>query len=48
MNEKTPVFRPALSNGYGDNVHPGLAEWYRRHRATERVAPIDDDGTVDR
>ncbi|MGD1237285.1 hypothetical protein [Mycobacterium seoulense] len=48
MNEKTPIFRPALSTGYGDNVtHPGLAEWDRRRRAAKRVPPIDDEGTVD-
>jgi hypothetical protein len=26
--------------------HPGVAGWYRRHRAAERLAPLAD-GTVD-
>lgn len=48
MNKERPVFRPALSKGYGDNVtHPGIKEWDRRRRAAERMRPIDDHGTVD-
>ena len=27
--------------------HYGIAEWDRRRRASERMAPIDDRGTVD-
>src|SRR6516225_2658353 len=49
-NETGPLTTtpPSLQSREAEHsVHPGIAEWDRRHRATERMAPIDDDGTVD-